>query len=369
MRKRMRPIHARGRRRGRSRPSRPRRPEPPRARPIAADAARSSCASATCCRSPAISPRTAPTSTVPSSRPSGCRTPPSRRQDSRRASVQLVGSEDGQTQASASVEAATKLIKANKATVIIGEMASGATIPMAQSVTIPNKVVLDLADRERAADLRPEGQRARLPGVSVRRAPEQGARDYRLAKFGRGANAQRRRAKRRVRIRTAGAFHRRVEEARRDASGRASRGILTRRTSTPTPRSSWTAIRPDGSSSTSPTRSRSSRRRSFAAASGARPRPWRSRLSATPVCSTRSAIPVKGLSGSAGSAAGGPVGKAFAALWKKTVKGAKPFTGFEGTSFDAAMIAFLAAVRGCSSSPAKIKANLRAISGAARASR
>ena len=42
------------------------------------------------------------------------------------ASVQLVGSEDGQTQASASVEAATKLVKVNKATVIIGEMASGA---------------------------------------------------------------------------------------------------------------------------------------------------------------------------------------------------------------------------------------------------
>src|SRR3954464_662136 len=55
--------------------------------------------------------------------------------------VRLVGSEDGQTQASASVEAATKLVKSNKANVLIGEMASGATIPMAQSVAIPNKVV------------------------------------------------------------------------------------------------------------------------------------------------------------------------------------------------------------------------------------
>ena len=58
--------------------------------------------------------------------------------------------------------------------------------------------------------------------------------------------------------------------------------------------------------------------------------------------------PVKGLSGSAGSAAGGPAGKAFAAYWKKNVKGAKAYTGFEGTAFDAAMTAFLAAVRGCS---------------------
>src|SRR5439155_21632582 len=55
--------------------------------------------------------------------------------------VTLVGSEDGQTQASASVEAATKLVKSNHANVLIGEMASSATIPMAQSVAIPNKVV------------------------------------------------------------------------------------------------------------------------------------------------------------------------------------------------------------------------------------
>ena len=55
--------------------------------------------------------------------------------------VTLVGSEDGQTQASASVEAATKLVKSDKANVLIGEMASSATIPMAQSVAIPNKIV------------------------------------------------------------------------------------------------------------------------------------------------------------------------------------------------------------------------------------
>ncbi len=55
--------------------------------------------------------------------------------------VKLVGSEDGQTQATAAVEATTKLVKSNHANVIIGEMASSATIPMAQSVTIPNHIV------------------------------------------------------------------------------------------------------------------------------------------------------------------------------------------------------------------------------------
>src|SRR5437588_7679708 len=55
--------------------------------------------------------------------------------------VKLVASEDGQSQATASVEAATKLVKSNHVNVIIGEMASSATIPMAQSVTIPDHVV------------------------------------------------------------------------------------------------------------------------------------------------------------------------------------------------------------------------------------
>ena len=73
--------------------------------------------------------------------------------------------------------------------------------------------------------------------------------------------------------------------------------------------------------------------------------------------------PVKGLRGTAASAAGGPAGKAFAAYWKKNVKGAKPYTGFEGTALDAAKVAFLAAVKACSASPARIKANLRAVSG------
>ena len=66
---------------------------------------------------------------------------------------------------------------------------------------------------------------------------------------------------------------------------------------------------------------------------------------------------------SAASAAGGPAGTALHALWNKSVKGAKPYTGFEGTSFDAANVAFLAALRSCSAKPAKIKSNLVGVSG------
>ena len=76
--------------------------------------------------------------------------------------------------------------------------------------------------------------------------------------------------------------------------------------------------------------------------------------------------PVVGLRGTAASAAGGPAGASFAAYWKKNVKGAKPYTGFEGTALDAANVAFLAALQACSSSPARIKANLVARLGPAR---
>ena len=45
------------------------------------------------------------------------------------------------------------------------------------------------------------------------------------------------------------------------------------------------------------------------------------------------------------------------------VKGAKPYTGFEGTAFDAANLAFLAAVKACSAAGPKLKTQLRAVSG------
>jgi ABC-type branched-subunit amino acid transport system substrate-binding protein len=72
---------------------------------------------------------------------------------------------------------------------------------------------------------------------------------------------------------------------------------------------------------------------------------------------------VNGLRGTAASSAGGPAGKAFHALWNRSVHGAKPYTGFEGTAFDAANVAFLAAMRACSASPPKIRNNLIAVSG------
>lgn len=278
------------------------------------------------------------------------------------ASVKLVGSEDGQTQASASVEAATKLIKANKASVIIGEMASSATIPMAQSVTIPNNVVLisPTSSAPQISDLKDKG-------LVFRTYPSDALQSKVLAataveKFGKGAKLN--------------------VGARNDAFGSALQALFI---------AQWKKLGGQVGASVSWNPEQANFDSDAAKLVDGDPAGWvildfpdtfqkfvpslvRSgkwsasktlAIEALRNASVLDAIgdPARGLSGSAGSAAGGPVGKAFASLWQKTVKDAKPFTGFEGTSFDAAMVSFLAAVRGCSSKPATIKANLRAVSG------
>ncbi len=58
-----------------------------------------------------------------------------------RLSVTLVGSEDDQTKIPPAVEGAQKLVKIDDANVIIGTISSGSTIAVAQSVTIPNNVL------------------------------------------------------------------------------------------------------------------------------------------------------------------------------------------------------------------------------------
>lgn len=278
------------------------------------------------------------------------------------ASVRLVASEDGQTQASASVEAATKLVKSDKVSVVIGEMASSATIPMAQSVTIPNKVVQisPTSSAPQISTIKDDGYLWRTyPSDALQgRVLGQAA----LEAFGRGATVN--------------------VGARNDAFGTALKQLFVaqwkklggkvgvaiawnpdqatfdteaQRLVAGDP-AGWVIVDfPDTFEKLLPSLVRTGK--------------WDARrtlmteaLRNTDVLS-KLGDPVVGLRGTAASAAGGPAGKAFAALWKARVKGAKPYTSFEGTAFDAAMVAFLAALKGCSASPAKIKANLRAVSG------
>lgn len=57
-------------------------------------------------------------------------------------SCKVVASEDDQATPALAVEAATKLVKSNKVHAIVGPLTSGATLAAAQSVTVPNRVVM-----------------------------------------------------------------------------------------------------------------------------------------------------------------------------------------------------------------------------------
>jgi branched-chain amino acid transport system substrate-binding protein len=277
------------------------------------------------------------------------------------AKVDLVGSEDGQTQASASVEAATKLIKTQGANVIIGEMASGATIPMAQSVTIPDGIVT-LSPTASA----PQISAIKDHNLLWRLYPSDSLQGNVLAQA------------------AASAFNTGVLNigARNDAFGTALAALVKKRylalggkvgkTVLWNPNQAnfdteagqlvsgdpagWVIIDfPDTFQKFAPSLVRTGQwdpKRTFM-------------TEALRNGDVLKAIgsPVDGLRGTAASSAGGPAGKAFAALWKAQVHGAKPYTGFEGTAFDASMVAFLAAVKGCSASDARLKANLIPVSG------
>jgi len=280
---------------------------------------------------------------------------------SKQIKVVLVDSQDGQTQATASVEAAKKEV-GEHVEVIIGEMASSATIPMAQSVTIPNHVVLisPTASAPQLTTLKDNGYvwRAYPSDTLQGKVLAQAA----LLKFGKGATIN--------------------VGARNDAFGTALEQLfvaqwkkLGGKVGTDI---SWNPDQPTFDTEAQQLVSGSPKGwviidfpQTFQklAPSLVRTGKWDATKTlmteALKDAPTLDSIgqPVVGLSGTAASAAGGPAGTAFHALWNKDVKGAQPFTGFEGTAFDAANVAFLAALRACSASPAKIKNNLVAVSG------
>ena len=281
---------------------------------------------------------------------------------SNRIKVVLVDSQDGQTQAAAAVEAAKKEV-GEHVNVIIGEMASGATIPMAQSVTIPNHVVL-ISPTASAPQLT---QLAGGKGWVWRTYPSDTLQGKVLAeaalqKYGKGATIN--------------------VGARNDAFGTALEQLFVAQWKKLGGKvgvdMSWNPDQP--TYDTEAGQLVSGNPAGFViidfpqtfvkfAPSLVRTGKWQaSKTLMTEALKDGPTLdgigqPALGLSGTAASAAGGPAGAAFHALWNKAVKGAQPYTGFEGTAFDAANVAFLAALKSCSASPAKLKNNLVSVSG------
>jgi branched-chain amino acid transport system substrate-binding protein len=276
--------------------------------------------------------------------------------------VKLVGSEDGQTQAQASVEAATKLVKSDHANVLIGEMASSATIPMAQTVSIKDHVV-QISPTSSA----PEISNIKDNGYLWRTYPSDTLQGNVLAQavldaFGAGATVNLG-----ARNDAFGTALEQLFKARfQKLGGKVGKEVLwnpaqanfdseAQQLVSGDP-AGWVIIDfPETFQKFAPSLVRTGK---WDAAKTFMTEALRNTTVLDAI-----GTPVIGLRGTAASAAGGPAGAAFAAYWKAHVKGAKPYTGFEGTALDAANVAFLAALRACSASPAKIKAKLIPVSG------
>jgi branched-chain amino acid transport system substrate-binding protein len=278
-------------------------------------------------------------------------------------SVQLVGSEDGQTEARASVEAATKLVKVNKAQILIGEMASSATIPVAQSVAIPNKVVqiTPTSTAPQITSIKDNGYLWRI--LSSDNLQGRVLAQAAVGAFGNGASV--------------------AVGARNDAFGVALKNLFvteykkrggkidTEVTWNPTQSSFDTEAQqltrgnPDGFVIIDFPET-------FEKMGPALVRTGRWQPSKTlmteamrnaDVLGKIGAQAVTGMRGTAPTSEGAPARKPFDALFKQRAKNADAITGFEGSAFDAAMLGYLAAVKARSASPARIKAQLRAVSG------
>jgi len=279
-------------------------------------------------------------------------------------SVDLVDSQDDQTQTQPAIEAATKEVKVDKVDVILGTLSSTSTIAMAQGVTIPNNVVVisptasapqitNLKDNNTVWRVLPsdtfQGRALAAAGATV---------------FGRHATVN--------------------VGARNDDFGTALQALFIK---------TWKArggkigqsVNWDPNGTTFDTEAQKlvsgnpagwviiDYPQTFAKMGPAlvRTGKWSpSKTLMTDVMSVPASLKQVGRQATVGLRGTAPASlaptypqvSAFAKLFKK--KESKfPATGYEGLSFDATILSFLAALQGHSASPNAIKANLRSISG------
>ena len=271
--------------------------------------------------------------------------------------------EDGQTNAAAGVEAATKLVKVNRVHVVIGEMASAVTIPIAQSVTIPNNRIHITPTSTAAAisDLRDRGLVYRILATDTLQ--------------GRAlATAVARGVGRRARVNVA---------ARNDAFGVGLRSVFEREWRRRGGRIGESFAYDPNSASLESEAQRLVRGGpdgyvviDFPASFSklvpplVRTGSWDPRrtfvneaLRNAEELGRIGGRQLAGLRGTAPTSEGAPARAAFDRLFRRQAPRNLRLTGFEGSSFDAVMLAFLGSVRAKSTNPSRIKVHLRRVSG------
>lgn len=277
------------------------------------------------------------------------------------AKVQLVGAEDDQTSTSAGVEAATKLVQNDRADVLIGSMSSGVTAAIAQSVAIPNDVVLvsptssdpsltALKDDNLVWRIYPSDT---LQGAALAQAMG--------SAFGKTAT-----------VNVGGrndafgvALVKQFEKRWTAAGGRVGKEVFynpneatfdsdAQRLASGDPKAWMIADFPPTFAKMGPALVRAggwSPRRTFMTEA----------MDNSDALAKIGAQATEGLRGTAATAAHGTDATAFEQAFKHA-NPKQPWTGFEGTSFDAVVLALLAALKAHSAKPADVKANLRSVS-------
>ncbi|MGI8562520.1 MAG: ABC transporter substrate-binding protein [Candidatus Dormibacter sp.] len=277
--------------------------------------------------------------------------------------VQVAGSEDDQTTPAAGVEAATKLVKTDGAQVVVGSMSSGVTLAVAQSVAIPNNVLLVTPTSSDPALTTLKGKNQ----LVWRIYPSDLLQGAALAQamgdtFGKSATIN-------VGARNDAfgtALAQEFERVWKAAGGKIGQEVIyntnqasfdadAQKLASGNPTAWMIADFPPTFAKMGPALVRTGQ---WAPAKTFMTEAMDNNDSLNQI----GAPATDGLRGTAGSAPAGPSADAFESAFKAANPGAK-FTSFEGTSFDAVVLASLAAVKAGSADPSKIKLQMRAVSG------
>lgn len=278
-------------------------------------------------------------------------------------SIKIVGSEDDQTQPAAGVEAAKKLVNVDHAQVLIATMSSGVTLAIAESVSIPNNVVQITPTSSDPSLTNLKGKNGLLWRIYPSDVLQGAALAQAMGKaFGKSATVN--------------------VGARNDAFGTALAQVFQK---------TWKArggkvgkvvvYNPNNATFDADAQKLASGNPAgwiiadfpptFAKMGPALVRAggWSpTKTFMTEAMDDNAALnqigapATEGLRGTAASAPTGASADAFEALYKKNYPTLN-FTGFEGTAFDAVVLAGLAAISADSSNPKILKTRLRAVSG------
>src|SRR5947209_2970625 len=278
-------------------------------------------------------------------------------------SIKIVGSEDDQTQAAAGVEAAKKLVNVDHAQMLIATMSSGVTIAIAESVSIPNKVLQITPTASDPAITNLSGKNGLLWRIYPSDALQGAALAVAMAKaFGKHATIN-------VGARNDAygtALSQVFEKTWKKNGGKIGNVVIynPNQASFDADAQQLAAGNPAGwmIADFGPTFEKMGP--ALVRAGGWSPAKtfMTEALDNNDELNKIGAPATEGLRGTAGSAASGASQKAFAALYKKTYP-TLAFTRFEGTGFDAMVLGGLAAIAADSSNPSLIKKHLRAVSG------